>query len=117
MLSAVLHPGLLVIAGGLALAACSGRLRAVIALGAPLAAAALVVAAPDGVLWSGSYLGFEIVPYSVDRLSRLFALIFAVMAFGGGLFALQQPRRPGLAAGPVFAGGGGGAAPARGPGP
>jgi len=104
MLSAVLHPGLLVIAGGLALAACSGRLRAVIALGAPLAAAALVVAAPDGVLWSGSYLGFEIVPYSVDRLSRLFALIFAVMAFGGALFALKQPSRLELPAALVYAG-------------
>lgn len=102
--SATLHPGLLVIAGGLALAVAGRRLRPAIALGAPLAATVLVLSAPEGTLWSGNYLGFDIVPYAVDRLSRLFALIFAVMAFGGALFALNQPARLELPAALVYAG-------------
>jgi multicomponent Na+:H+ antiporter subunit D len=99
-----LHPGLLVVAAGLVLPLLRGRARAALALGAPLAAAALVLAAPEGALWSARYLGLEIVPYAVDRLSRLFALIFAVMAFGGALFALNQPSRLELPAALVYAG-------------
>jgi multicomponent Na+:H+ antiporter subunit D len=104
LISEALHPGLLVIAGGLALAPARGRLRAAIALGAPLAAALILWAAPAGTIWSGTYLGLEIAPYAVDRLSRLFALIFAIMAFGGALFALNQPSRVELPAALVYAG-------------
>ncbi len=92
------------IAAGLALLAVRGPLRAVIALGAPAAAILVVLAAPEGPIWSASYLGFEIVPYALDRLSRLFALIFALMAFGGALYALNQPSRLELPAALLYAG-------------
>jgi multicomponent Na+:H+ antiporter subunit D len=103
-ISALLHPGLLLVAGGLALLAARGRLRSAIALGAPLMAALAVWAAPEGPIWAGTWLDLEIVPYAVDRLSRMFALIFAIMAFGGALFALNQESRLELPAALVYAG-------------
>ena len=57
------------------------------------------MALPDGVLWQGTFLGYKIAPFAVDKLSRLFALVFAVMAFGGGLFALKQAQPHGGARG------------------
>jgi len=102
--NALMHPGLIVIVAGALLALLQGRVRAIIALGAPLAALALVVSAPDGVAWRAEYLGLEIVPYAVDRLSRLFAIVFAIMVFGGALFALGQKNRIELPAAFVYAG-------------
>ncbi len=100
----LLHPGLLLVAAGVALAPLRGSARAALTLLAPAAAIALVLALPEGVLWKGSFLGYPIVPFAVDRLSRLFALVFSIMAFGGGLFALKQASRVELPAAFVYAG-------------
>lgn len=99
-----LHPGLVLVAAGLALTLLSGRARTALTLLAPAAAVALVLAAPDGVAWRGTILGYPVVPYAVDALSRLFALVFAIMAFGGGLFALKQESRVEVPAAFVYAG-------------
>src|SRR5687767_6111492 len=50
------------------------------------------------------FLGLELAPFVVDRLSRLFALVFALMAFAGALFALNQARRVELPAAFLYAG-------------
>jgi multicomponent Na+:H+ antiporter subunit D len=100
----LLHPGLLLVAAGIALVPLRGRARAALTLIAPAVAVALVLALPQGPIWTGSFLGYPIVPFAVDRLSRLFALVFAVMAFGGGLFALKQASRVELPAAFVYAG-------------
>jgi multicomponent Na+:H+ antiporter subunit D len=100
----LLHPGLVLVAAGLALTLLSGRARTALTLLAPAAAVALVLAAPDGVAWRGTILGYPVVPYTVDALSRLFALVFAIMAFGGGLFALKQESRVEVPAAFVYAG-------------
>ncbi|MEO8506065.1 MAG: Na(+)/H(+) antiporter subunit D [Betaproteobacteria bacterium] len=100
----LMHPGLLLVAAGVALAPLRGRARAALTLLAPAVAVALVLALPEGQIWAGSFLGYPIVPFAVDRLSRLFALVFAVMAFGGGLFALKQASRVELPAAFVYAG-------------
>lgn len=104
MTSALLHPGLLIIACGVALGFLRGSMRSALALGVPLAAIWLVLAAPEGVAWRATYLGLDIAPFAVDRLSRLFALIFSIMVFGGALFALRQPSRVELPAAFVYAG-------------
>ena len=70
----------------------------------------MILTVPEGAHWKASWLGLELVPYAVDRLSRLFALIFALMAFGGALFALNQASRLELPAALVYAGGAIGAA-------
>jgi multicomponent Na+:H+ antiporter subunit D len=104
MASTWLHPGLLVVVAGFALALLRGPARATVALVAPLAALALVLAAPAGTAWSGTWLGLEVRPLAYDALSRLFAVIFALMAFGGALFALHQKSRLELPAAFVYAG-------------
>ena len=99
-----LHPGLLLVAAGIALVPLRGGARAALTLLAPAVAVAVVLVLPEGAIWKGDFLGYPIVPFAVDRLSRLFALVFAVMAFGGGLFALQQASRVELPAAFVYAG-------------
>ena len=44
------------------------------------------------------FLGYTLALVKGDKLSRLFATIFALMAFAGGLFALNQERAVELAA-------------------
>jgi len=104
MTSLLLHPGLLVVAAGIGLAVLRGRMRSALALAAPLAALWLVLAAPDGTAWRGNWLGLEIAPLAYDALSRLFATVFALMAFGGALYSLNQPSRLELPAAFVYAG-------------
>jgi len=104
MASEFVHPGLLVVVAGFALALLRGRARAAVALVAPLAALWLILAAPAGIAWSGSWLGFEVRPLAYDALSRMFALVFAIMAFAGALFALNQKSRLELPAAFVYGG-------------
>src|SRR5512144_1636784 len=98
------HPGLLLIAGGFVVALLRGRTRAFVALAAPLAALVLVWTLPDGIVWNGRLAGLPTIAFAVDRLSRLFATIFALMAFGGALFGLRQASRLELPAAFVYAG-------------
>jgi multicomponent Na+:H+ antiporter subunit D len=91
------------LAAGL-LAVLRGWPRAAVALVAPLIALVLAWNAPEGVHWTTQFLGMDVAPFAVDRLSRLFALIFALMAFAGALFALNQPRRLELSAAFLYAG-------------
>ena len=50
------------------------------------------------------FLGYTLELVKGDALSRLFATIFAIMAFAGGLFALNQNRVTELAAALCYAG-------------
>ena len=50
------------------------------------------------------FLGYELTLVKGDALSRLFATVFAIMAFAGGLFALNQSRVVELAAAFCYAG-------------
>jgi len=98
------HPGLVLIAAAALLAMTRGPLRAGIALAAPAAALYLAWTLPEGRLWQAAWLGMDLAPFSVDRLSRLFAVIFSLMTLAGALFALNQARRLELPAAFVYAG-------------
>jgi multicomponent Na+:H+ antiporter subunit D len=65
---------------------------------------ALVWQVPDGPAWQVRFLDYAITPLQGDKLSRLFATIFALMAAGGGLFALGQKSRVEVPAAFVYAG-------------
>jgi multicomponent Na+:H+ antiporter subunit D len=98
------HPGLWLIGAAALIGLLKGRARAVAALGAPLAALVLAWRLEAGVHWSTHFLGMELAPFAVDALSRLFAVIFALMALAGALFALNQARRLELSAAFLYAG-------------
>lgn len=100
----LLHPGLVLAAGGVGAALLRGPVRAAVILLAPVVAAVLLWRLPDGVAWQTTFMGYEIAPLAVDRLSRLFATVFLLMAFGGGLYALDQPNRLEVPAAFVYAG-------------
>ena len=97
-------PGLLLVLGALLLPLFGPRVRAVLVLGLPLLVLVLVWQVPDGVTLRVAFLGHELLPVSVDRLSRLFATIFALVAFAGGLFAINRAAVVELAAGLASAG-------------
>ena len=98
------HPGLVLIGGAVLLCLLRGRARDAAVLLVPLAALWLAWAVPDGALWTTHLWGYEIAPFQSDRLARLFGIIFALMAFGGGLFGLRQPRRLEMPAAFLYAG-------------
>jgi multicomponent Na+:H+ antiporter subunit D len=100
----VLHPGLLLLTGGLLLAPLKGLPRRVATVVLPLLALALVWQVPDGPAWQLRFIGHDLTPLQGDKLSRLFATIFALMAAGGGLFALGQKSRLEVPAAFVYAG-------------
>jgi multicomponent Na+:H+ antiporter subunit D len=102
--SAVIQPAAALIVGGLILPLLHERLRQLALLVLPLATLYLVWQVPDGVALEGRFLGYTLTLVKGDSLSRPFATIFAVMAFAGGLFALNQRNTVELAASFCYAG-------------
>ena len=92
LLLPVLLPGLVLIAAGLVLLRLRGTARDVVVLAAPLVVLWLIWALPEGTAGNIHWLGYELVPFRSDRLSRLFGTVFSIMAFAGGLFGLRQQR-------------------------
>jgi len=104
MSNLLLHPGLVLIIGGMLMSLCAPRLRTGLQLGLPLLALFLVWQIPDGVAHQLSFMDQLLTPIRSDALSRLFATIFALMAAVGGLYALNQPSRLEIAAAYGYAG-------------
>jgi multicomponent Na+:H+ antiporter subunit D len=99
-----IHPGLILIAGALLLPLLRGGARNLAIITVPALALAAVALLPDGRLWDAGWLGFTLSLLEVDKLSRLFAGIFALMALAGGVFALKQESRLELSAAYLYAG-------------
>ncbi|MBI1396685.1 MAG: Na(+)/H(+) antiporter subunit D [Betaproteobacteria bacterium] len=104
MTSLLAHPTTALFLGAVLVAILKGQARSVAALVAPLLALWLVWQVPEGIVWQTHFLGVEITPFAVDRLSRLFATIFSIMVFSGALFSLNQTSRLELPAAFVYAG-------------
>lgn len=100
----VIPPAAALILGGLILPLLTQKQRQFALLVLPLAALYLVWRTPDGPALTTSFLGYDLTLVRGDALSRLFATIFAIMAFAGGLFALNQNRVVELAAAYCYAG-------------
>ena len=71
----------------------------------PLLTLAAVWQVPDGVVLTLQVLQYPIEPIEGSPVRRLFATIFALMAFGGGLYAYRQARWFELAAAYAYAAG------------
>jgi multicomponent Na+:H+ antiporter subunit D len=100
----LIPPGLPLVLGALLLPLCTARLRALLVLGLPLLVLALVWQLPAGAVLTIDFLGYELAPVSDGRTSRLFATVFAIMAFAGGLFGLNHMRVAELSAALLSAG-------------
>lgn len=105
MSSAVIfHPALILIGGALLLPFLRGTARNVAVLAVPGFALLALWLLPEGRLWQVQWLDYSLAPLAVDKLSRLFATIFLLMAGVGGLFALLQTSRLEIPAAFLYAG-------------
>ncbi|MDX1568057.1 MAG: Na(+)/H(+) antiporter subunit D, partial [Longimicrobiales bacterium] len=85
-------PGLILVVGALLLPLVKGRAREALVLILPLLTLGAVWMVPDGVAWSTSFLSYTLEPVESTAVGRLFATVFAIMAFAGGLFAVRHAR-------------------------
>jgi multicomponent Na+:H+ antiporter subunit D len=102
--SLILHPALLLIAGAFLIPLLQGAVRSLVILAVPALALFALALLPEGTLWKVTWLDYTLEPLAVDKLSRLFAAIFALMALAGGLFAMRQESRLEIPAAYLYAG-------------
>lgn len=101
----LLSPALIMIGAALLIPVTAGRIRMLIVLLAPLMTLAAVWQIGDGVQGTVRFLDYMIEPVEGSPLRRLFATVFAVMAFLGGLFACRIATWHELAAAFAYAAG------------
>lgn len=105
MINSALPPGLILILGTLLLPAFHGQTRKAVMLMIPVITMYFIWAVPDGVQMTVQFLDYTLEPLEGDRLSRLFATIFTLMAFVGAIFALNQKSQIELMSAYAYAGG------------
>lgn len=103
--SIVFPPALLLIAAGLLIPFLSGAARTAVLLIAPVITLWLIWQVPDGVHLTANWLGYQLEIVRGDKLARLFATVFSIMAFAGGLFSLNQSSSFELGSAYTYAGG------------
>ncbi|MBI9073999.1 MAG: Na(+)/H(+) antiporter subunit D [Desulfatibacillum sp.] len=82
-------PGILLICGAFLTPFLRGGARKAWLLILPLTALAVVIAAPEGTRWTVDFLGQKLILFHMDRLSRVFGIIFTLITAIGFLFALR----------------------------
>ena len=101
----ILSPALiLLIAAGL-IGLFKGHARTFVILFAPLITLWAIWQVPDGVQGTVEFLSYDIEPVEGSALRRLFATVFAIMVFVGGLYAFRIARWYELAAAYAYAAG------------
>lgn len=98
-------PALIMVAAALAIGITRGHFRTAVILLAPLLTLWAIWQVPDGVHDTIRFLSYDIEPVEGSPLRRLFATIFALMAFVGGLFAFRIASWHELAAAFFYAAG------------
>jgi multicomponent Na+:H+ antiporter subunit D len=96
-------PGLLMAVGAMLIGMLRGSARAAVVLILPLLALWAVWQVPDGVGATAEFFGRVIELAEGSPVRRLFATIFALMAFAGGLFSFRHALRQELAAATLYA--------------
>jgi multicomponent Na+:H+ antiporter subunit D len=88
-----MHPSLFLAAGALAVILLPARLRYIGLLGGPLLALLAVFSLQVGTTWTHPFLTYELQVLKVDALSRVFGIIFSIMALLGATYALHVLNR------------------------
>jgi multicomponent Na+:H+ antiporter subunit D len=102
----LLSPALFLVAGAALTALLRGNLRTAVIFAAPLATLWAIWQVPDGVAATITFLDYyQLQPVEGSALRRLFATIFAIMSFAGGLYAFRQAKWYELASAQAYAAG------------
>jgi len=102
----LLSPALVLVAGAALTALLRGNLRTAVVFAAPLITLWAIWQVPDGVAATITFLDYyELQPVEGSALRRLFATIFAIMSFAGGLYAFRQAKWYELASAQAYAAG------------
>ena len=88
----LISPALILVVAALAIGPARGHLRTAVVLLAPLLTLWAVWQVPDGVQDTVRFLSYQIEPVEGSPLRRLFATVFALLAFVGGI-SVHFPRR------------------------
>ncbi len=97
-------PGLILIIAGFLLLIVPKQLFRIIAFVAPIITIFIVLQIPDGVSLKGNFLDYSIEIIEGDKLSRLFGLIFSIMALGGTIFSINNIKNKELGFAFIYAG-------------
>ena len=96
-------PGLLLVLGAILIGMLRGQARTAVVLLFPLLALWAIWQVPNGVVTTTGFVGYVIEPVEGSPVRRLFATIFALMAFTGGLYSFRQARWQELSAATLYA--------------
>ena len=88
-IEATFPPALIMLAGAILLPLLPRNCRSFFSLFIPLLALGLVWLAPSGTHLTLKLMDYHLVVYKVDKLSRVFGMIFALITFIGCLFAFH----------------------------
>ena len=105
MLPDLFSPALIMVFAALTIGLARGTLRTAIVLAAPLLTLWAIWQVPDGVQGTMQFLSYPLEPVEGSALRRLFATIFALMAFVGGLYSFRLAKWHELAAAYFYASG------------
>ena len=100
-----LSPAIIMVLGAVLIGLARGHWRSLFVLATPLLTLWAIWQVPDGVVATVTFLDYPIEPIEGSPLRRLFATIFALMAFGGGLYAFRQAKWYELSAAFIYAAG------------
>ena len=101
----LIPPAIFMVVAALLIGPARGHLRTAIVLGAPLLTLWFIWQVPNGVAYDVAFLDYRIEPLEGSEVRRLFATIFALMAFVGGLYAFRQAKWYELSAAYAYAAG------------
>ena len=97
-------PGLIMVLGALLIPLIGEQRRLLVLLGLPLLTLAAVWGLPADASLKLAFLDYTLEPVRSTAEGRLFATVFAIMSFAGGLYAHRQASTTELTAAFIYAG-------------
>jgi multicomponent Na+:H+ antiporter subunit D len=101
----MIPPVLYMIAGAILLPLIPKNIRSATFIVFPLIALAVIWTFPDGYLIKTSFLGYELILCEVTRLTRIFGIIFTLIAVIGGVYSYHLKETGQQSAALLYAGG------------
>jgi multicomponent Na+:H+ antiporter subunit D len=97
-------PAFIYIVGALLVPLLRGRVKSAYMLLLPLVSFFFLINAQVGTAWEINFLGFDLVPFKVDKLSLIFGYIFHLISLVGIIYTLSIKSDLEYVAGLVYAG-------------